>query len=212
MKRACILLLLVPMIASIPLLGQKAPHEGQVISAFTGGSVWTSSSGGTCITYFPVLGDLNVAELFAPDATGAPQIDKEHAYFIWVSDWSISYMFQNSGFGGSVISLALVPAGKATIYYTDNPLSRVWSDVTDRSTWGVPVATFIRGGGMFQSPDGFVQTDRFYYSAQLVTSRDVNLHGRRFNFREVVPHGMTCFENGQVGSTTEVGACTAMGE
>ena len=217
MKRIGILLLLAPIVASIALWGQKAvshengPAGSQVVAAMAGGSVWTGATTGTCVLYFPILGDLDVAALFAPGSTGAPQIDKEHSYLIWVSDWSIRAMFDNPGFGGTTVNLALVPPGKIAIYYSDNPASRDWSDVTKRSTWGVPVATLNLGGGMFQSPDGF-KTDRFYFSAEVVRSKDVNLGGRAFNFRDLVPHGMTCLENGLNGSSTESATCIAMGD
>ena len=212
MKFAAALLLGIALLASSPKL-TAGPSDGasQIFIAFTGGSVWTSDTTGTCIWYFPVLGNTDLSSLFAPDATGSPVIDKEHAYLIWVSDWSIQAMFTNSGFGNSTVTLAVVPAGTATIYYSSNPTSRDWSDITKRSTWGVPVATFARGAGLFHSPDGFQLTDKFFFSAPLVTSRPFVLGGRPFDLRDLMPHGMTCFEYGQQLSTTETGSCLTMG-
>jgi len=173
--------------------------------------MWTSATTGTCVWYFPILGNMPLSSLFASDASGAPAMDKEHAYFIWVSDWSIQAMFNNPGFGGSNVALAVVPAGTATIYYSSNPASRDWSDVTKRGTWGIPVAKFVRGAGLFQSPDNFTVSDKFYFSAPLIASRTFTFGSRQFDFRELMPHGITCFEYGQQYSTTETGSCLSMG-
>jgi hypothetical protein len=55
-------------------------------------------------------------------------------------------------------------------------------------------------------------SDKFIFSAPLVSSESFNLlNGKRFNFRALLPHGMTCFEFGLNGSTSEAGACIAMG-
>lgn len=227
MKRYFFVASLISLFAAAPLWSQnlaypRAPFIIPVPTqtlAFTGGSVWTSQSTGTCIWYFPVLADLPLSALFAPDTPGgAPVIDKEHAYFIWVSDWMIQapYVYENPGLGemsqkaNSPVSLANVPAGSAAIYYRSDPLARDFSKLTDRSTWGKPIATFRRGAGLFQSPDNFEVSDRFFFSAQLVTSRSVNLPGRIFDFRNVMPYGMNCYEFGQNSSTTETGACTTM--
>jgi hypothetical protein len=182
----------------------------QTVIGVTGGSTWTSGNTGTCIWYFPVVGDLDLGSLFASDLskdlTGAPVIDKEHSYLIWVSDWSIQ-----AGFANSALSLAVVPAGTATVYFSSNPLSRDWSNLANRSTWGVPVAHFVRGGGLFRSADGW-QSDTFTFSAPLVSSKTFTLvNGKRFNFRELMLNGMTCFESGWVGSSMEAGTCVAMG-
>jgi hypothetical protein len=212
MKFATYLFLAITLLASAATLNAATPAgAAQSFIAFTGGSVWTSGSTGTCIWYFPVLADLDLKSLFATDPNGNLVINKEHAYLIWVSDWSIAAMFGNSGFGGSSIGLAVVPAGTATIYYTNNPTRRDFSDISKRATWGIPVATFTRGAGLFQSPDNFQLTDKFYFSAPLLAAKDFNLGGRVFNFRILMPHGMTCFEYGQGYSTTETGSCIAMG-
>ena len=213
MKRNLICAVFALMFAATQLGGQAAPPAGasQVFMAFTGGSVWTSQSSGTCIWYFPVLGDLPLTSLFAPDNSGAPSIDKEHAYFIWVSDWNIAAMGQNAGFGGSMMTMAVLPPGKATIYYRPDPTNRDWTDYGQRNSWGTPVAMFVRGGGLFQSPDGFKQTDRFIFSAQLTSSSEISLQGSPFSFRKMMPHGISCFEFGQNLSTTETGACIAIG-
>lgn len=212
MKRICLLFLLIPMLTSIPLRAQGHHHPesssipGHVVAAFTGGSV-----GNTCVWYFPVLGHLKLSDLFDTDPNGSPIMDKEHARFIWVSDWTIEAYGVNSEFGPPV-TMAVIPADKATIYYSENPTLRDWSDLSKRDSWGVPVATFHRGAGLFHSPDGFKSTDTFYFSAPLLTSRDINLGGKVFNFRYLIPYGMTCFENGNGPlSATETGTCLAMG-
>lgn len=215
MKLTTVFLLVLVALASLasgPSL-QANPQSGnsQVAIAFTGGSVWTSGTTGTCLWYFPILGNMPVSSLFASDASGTPVIDKEHAYLIWVSDWSIEQMFGNAGFGGSNVALAIVPAGTATIYYSSNPTSRDWSNTNNRSTWGTVVAKFSRGAGLFQSPDNFQVSDKFYFSAPLVASRTFYLGNHEFNFRDLIPQGMTCFEYGQSYSTTETGSCFAIG-
>lgn len=211
MKRNLICLLLASMFAA-PLFAQSAPPGGnaQAFLAFTGGSVWNDTqTGGTCIWYFPVLGNLPLTSLFASEK-GSPVVDLNHAYFVWISGWSIQWEAENPGFGNSKVTLAGIPAGTATVYYRQDPISLPF-DSTDPGTWGTPVATFARGAGMFQSPDGFKDTDRFIFSAQLTGSQEISLQGRPFNFRSLMPHGITCFEFGQNYSTTETGACIAMG-
>jgi hypothetical protein len=220
MKRNLTCMLLVSMLAAVPLVAQSAPPAGasQTFIAFTGGSVWGQGLNGTCMWYFPVMGDLPLSALFAPDDSGSPKVDMQHAYFLWVSDWTVQdqNIYQNAGFGDSTLpyatmTYAIVPAGTATIYYTEDPATRDLEDPNDRSSWGRPVAKFVRGSGLFQSPDGFQYTDRFFFSAQLVKSQEITLHGQPFNFRSLIPHGMSCFEFGQNMSMTETGSCTAMG-
>ena len=212
MKRATIMLMAFALLGVlVPLNAQTPAVASQVVIGFTGGSVWTSGSTGTCIWYFPVLGNLDLKSLFASDTpSGAPIIDKEHAYLIWVSNWSIQTMFANPGFGGVTLSLAVVPAGGGTIYFNNNPTSRDWRNPANPGNLGVPVATFVRGAGLFQSADSWT-SDKFYFSAPLVSSKTFGVNGKQFNFRNLIPHGMTCFEYGQAGSTSEAGSCTAMG-
>jgi len=205
MKLATIMLIAFALLgALIPLNAQTPAVASQVVIGFTGGSVWTSGSTGICIWYFPVLGNLELKSLFATEG-GAPVVDKEHAYLIWVSDWSIQ-----AGAGNGPLSLAVVPAGTATIYFSNNPTSRDWRDLSKRSSWGVPVATFVRGAGLFQSADSWA-SDKFYFSAPLVSSKSFSVNGKQFNFRNLIPNGMTCFEYGQAGSSSEAGSCVAMG-
>lgn len=199
----------------VPLNAGDPAGASQVVIGFTGGSVWTSASTGICIWYFPVVGNLDLKSLFATDASGAPVVDKEHAYLIWASDWRIEAGFANPGFPNQgitnvTLSLAVVPAGDATIYFTNRPDTRDWSDLTNRSTWGVPVAKFVRGAGLFQSADGWI-SDKFYFSAPLVSSKTFSVNGKRFNFNDLIPHGMTCFEYGQAASSSEAGTCIATG-
>jgi hypothetical protein len=216
MKLAVIVLMGLTLLGSlVPLNAADAAGASQVVIGFTGGSTWTSASTGICVWYFPVIGDLDLGFLFAPDTSGAPIIDKQHAYLIWVSDWSIQVGFANAGFTNTgiknvTLSLAVVPAGEGTIYFSNRPDTRDWSDLTKRSTWGIPVAKFVRGGGLFQSADSWA-SDKFFFSAPLVSSETFSLNGVEFNFRDLIPNGMTCFEYGQAASSSEVGSCTAVG-
>jgi len=197
-------------ISAILIAGGAGPAAGQtgasqVAVAFTGGSTWTSPSTGICIWYLPLVGDLEFASLFNGPLFGAPVADREHSRFIWVSDFSVQVLPANQSFN----LLALVPAGTATIYYTDRPDLRDWTDLTNRSTWGQPVATFARRAGLYQSAD-MGATDTFIFSADLVTSTPFKLNGQTFDFKDVIPHGMTCHETGVNGA--EAGTCLAKGQ
>ena len=146
--------------------------------------------------------------LFSGPMFGAPVVDKEHAYFIWVSDFSSQVLPPNKNFN----YLALVPEGEGTIYFTTRPDLRDWSDWTKRDTWGEPVAKFIRKAGLFQSADGGA-TGGMTSTAQLVSSHTFSIFQTSFNFADLIPHGMTCFETG-VGDEygeAEAGTCTAVG-
>lgn len=221
MKPSPFLTLLVSVLASIQLSAQTqqattttatatAAAANQVVAGFTGGAVWTSGHSGTSIWYFPVLGDLDVTDLFALNSVSVPSIDKEHAYFIWVYDWKIQSRSQ-SGSGAGKMTVAVIPGGTATIYYSSNPLSRDWTDLNQRATWGVPVATFACSPAMFYSADGFQASDKFYFSATLIGSQLVGLRRKTFKFGDLIPRGMTCFSYGQQASSIQTGSCIAMG-
>jgi hypothetical protein len=182
--------------------------SSQVVLAFSGGSAFTSDTTGICIWYPLLLGDLDLKSLFTGPLFGSPVTDKEHAYFIWVSDWSMTVLPPNKDFPDFNF-LALVPAGTATIYYINRPDLRDWSDWTNRSTWGEPVATFTRQAGLFHSADDGT-TGPLTTTAVLVSSSDFTLNGKPFNFRSLIPHGMTCYELG-VGAS-EAGTCVATGQ
>jgi len=190
-----------PRLAGVPAGGSE------VTLGFQGGSTWTSMSNtegtGICIWYFPVVGDFDVASLFETGSAGTPVVDRAHSYLIWVSDFSAQFL-------PSPYFLALAPAGQGTIYFSDRPDTRDWSDLTKRSTWGVPVATFIRKASLVRSGDNLI-TDTFVFSSELVSSKSFTLNGKHFNFKDLVPHGMTCFEYGQNGSSWEAGSCVSIG-
>lgn len=185
-------------------------HPNQIVAGFTGGAVWTSGNTAVAIWYFPVLGNFQASDLFELNNVAVPAIDRQHAYFIWVYDWKIQATTQ-SGKGAGKMTVAVVPAGTATIFYSPNPLNRDWSDPTQRSTWGTPVASFTCSPTMFYSADGFQSSDKLYISATLTRSQPVTLHGKTFNFGDLIPHGMTCFSYGQQFSATQTGSCIAMG-
>ena len=116
MKRNLICLLLASMFAA-PLFAQSAPPGGnaQAFLAFTGGSVWNDTqTGGTCIWYFPVLGNLPLTSLFASEK-GSPVVDLNHAYFVWISGWSIQWEAESPGFGSRKVTLAGIAAGTAPV-------------------------------------------------------------------------------------------------
>lgn len=210
MKRNIIVLLAVLcLVAAIPARAGGPAGASQVAIGFTGGSTWHSASTGTCIWYFPVVGDLELESLFETNSSGVPLVDRAHSYLIWVSDFSVDVLAPPTS--GSLF-LALAPAGTATIYFSETPGTRYFlGDLSNRSTWGVPVATFVRKASLVRSDDGLA-SDTFIFSAKLVQSRPFSLNGRHFNFRDLIPDGMTCFESGQGFSSWEAGTCIATGK
>ncbi|MGA2326871.1 MAG: hypothetical protein ABSH05_11355 [Bryobacteraceae bacterium] len=221
MKLATIALLGILLLASLPsmMADEKAAGPagaGQVALAFTGGSAYTTATGGVCIWYPVLLGDLNLGSLFE-SLSGAPKVDKEHAYLIWVSDFSgvqLQPFTLPPSSPGTSFFLQLVSTGTATIYFSNRPDTRQWGNLTDRSSWGAPVATFVRKAGMFQSADGG-WSGTMTNSAELVSSKPFKLNGKTFNFRDLIPNGMTCFETGSgIGNNfgdDEAGTCIAIG-
>ncbi|MGB9457367.1 MAG: hypothetical protein WCB12_15065 [Bryobacteraceae bacterium] len=206
------------------LLGSLAPLNAgepagasQVAIGFSGGSTWLPDySGGTCMWYLPLVagytvfnadGSYSPALFYLPGPTNAPSM--QNAYLLWVSDFQAQYMDDPSK---NKFIRVQAPAGTATIYYSATPLAR---DLTDpihnnRTTWGTPVATFVRTAGMLYTTDGFA-SDTFIFSATLTSFKTFTLNGKQFNFKKLIPNGMTCHEAGLNGSTTEIGNCVAIG-
>ncbi|MGA9625375.1 MAG: hypothetical protein ACLQGV_15595 [Bryobacteraceae bacterium] len=203
MKLATIVLLGILVLgsfASMQASNKDAPPAGagNVVLAYTNGG---SSTDTVCIWYPVLLGDLQPESLFAslPQPSTA---DKGHAYLVWVSDYSGVAVPSSPDF-----TLFLIPTGTATIYFTDRPDSRDWTNLAKRSTWGTPVATFVRKAGLFQSLDGG-NSGTMISSAELVSSNPFTLEGITFDFKNLIPHGMTCFETA-IGSE-ETGTCVAI--
>ena len=156
---------------------------------------------GVCLLYYTMIGDLDLKSLFWAPLFGTPIVDRAHAYFIWVSDYKVQWVAGNGKF-----DVFVIPEGTATIYYSSNPESRIWTDPT-RSTWGEPVAKFVRKAGMFQSADGGV-SGTFISSAELASSKPFKLNGKTFDFKDLVPQGMNVFETAD--DVYEVGTCVAI--
>jgi hypothetical protein len=220
MKRTISLLLGLSLVGMFLLLNAADPGgASQVVLGFAGGSQWTSQSTGICVGPSPMLGVNDWRSLFdvsppfgTPDAA---KVGKETAYLIWVSDFSVQMLpstppHQKPPADPSPYQLAFAPAGTATIYYSPTPARRDWSDLTKRSTWGEPVATFTRNASIVRSPDSFA-SDTFVFSADLVSSKPFTLNGKIFDFKSLIPRGMTCFEHGQLGTSWESGTCVAVG-
>ena len=216
MKLATIALLGILVLGSFASMQAADPAgAGQVVLAFTGGGASTSDTTGTCIWYPLLLGDFNMEFLFE-FKDGAPAMDKEHAYLIWVSDFSSMAQgpFTLPPASTGLFTLQLVPTGSATIYFSDVPRLRNWKDLKDRTTWGTPVASFVRQAGIFQSTDGG-WSGGMTSSAVLLSSKPFKLNGVTFDFKDLMPHGMTCFETGFSGidewGDDEAGTCIAIG-
>ncbi len=216
MRSATIALL--ALLLSVAVVQAADPPSGasQVVLGFTGGAVWTSPSTGICIWYLPLVGDQELTSLFQTHLFGQVDPSKDTAYLIWVSDFSVQMLNSVPPFVSPPdhptkdwpppYALAVVPTGTATIYYAADPSMRNGSTLTERSTWGVPIATFTRSASLIRSPDGLA-SDTFIFSAELKSSQDFMLGGKAFNFKNLIPNGMTCFENGQQGSSWESGVC-----
>ena len=82
---------------------------------------------------------------------------------------------------------------------------------TKRSTWGEPVASFIREASIVRSGDNLT-TGTFIFSASPISSNIINLIGIQFDFANLIPRGMTCFEWGQNGSSWAAGNGLAIGD
>jgi hypothetical protein len=194
--------------ASASVWAADPAASSQVVLAFSGGSFMTSDTTGICMFYPVLLADLELKSLFASPLVTHAVVDKEHAYFIWVSDFSMLELPVNNDFPDFNF-LAIVPAGTATIYYTDRPDLRDWRNLNDRSSWGQPVATFTRQAGLFHSADGGM-TGPMFSTAVLLSSKDFNIGNKKYNFKDWMPNGMTCLEFG-VGAS-EAGSCVAIGK
>jgi hypothetical protein len=171
---------------------------------FAGGAVWTSQTTGICIWYLPLVRGMEMADLFSDPAKPG----RETAYLIWVSDFEANII--DPGKPGEAFTRALIPAGMGTIYFSDKPETRVWSDLTNRSSWGTVVAKFVRHTALLQSPDAFA-SDSFIFSAEMLWSTSFFVNGKLLSLGRVMPHGMTCFESGLKGSSSEAGTCIAIG-
>jgi hypothetical protein len=227
MKLATIILLTIPVLGVLSPLsaGDQASASATVVS-FAGGSAWNADySGGTCVWYLPVVGNLPIDSLFSdPKNPG-----KETAYLVWVSEFTVQMLpaappFQPAPESPSLAppyALVLAPAGTGTIYLQSDPSKRAWPKATASSpvtpaslkkvNWGVPVATFTRNASVVRSADGLT-SDTFVFTAELEHSTTFQLpNGQLFNFADLIPHGMTCFEHGQQFSSWESGTCVARG-
>ena len=173
---------------------------GEVVIGFTGGATWKDATHGVCVWHFPVLADQELASLFSPSPTGTPVPDQEHSYLLWVSDFSVEPLPSTAP-----QAIAIVPAGSATIYFRPDPTHR---DLKDRSTWGAPIATFVRKASIIRTPDNWT-SDNFIFTADLVSTMPFIVNGRSYDLRKLIPNGMTCYEYGQNGSSWESGACVA---
>jgi hypothetical protein len=212
MKLATIALLGILLLGSFPSMkaadkGFGPNGAGQVVVAYTNGGV---STGDICIWYPLIVGDLNLGSLF-DSVQGATAVNKEHAYLIWVSDYSGVALPSNLAF-----TLFLIPTGTATIYFRRDPQNRNWLDLehNNRMSWGEPVAKFVRKAGIFQSLDGG-NSGALMNTAELVSSKPFNLNGKTFDFKDLMPNGMTCLETAigtANGGTEETGTCVAVGD
>jgi hypothetical protein len=227
MRLATIILLALAAVGALhPVCaGDQASASATVIS-FAGGSAWNADySGGTCVWYLPVVGNLSLDSLFSDPKNPS----KETAYLVWVSEFTVQMLpaaapFQPapaSGAQAQPYTLVLAPTGTGTVYFQSDPSKRVWPKATASTpvtpaslknmNWGIPVATFTRNVSLVRSTDGLT-SDTFVFTADLEHSIGFQLpNGQLFDFADMIPHGMTCFEYGQQFSSWESGTCVARG-
>ncbi|MBZ5622250.1 MAG: hypothetical protein LAQ69_26500 [Acidobacteriia bacterium] len=70
------------------------------------------------------------------------------------------------------------------------------------------MAKFVRKAGLYQSTDNGASAT-FIFSAALVSSSTFTSNGTAFDFKDLIPHGMTCHETGVGGA--EAGTYLAAG-
>jgi len=208
MKLATIVTLGIVLLGSSASLNAQPAGTSEVVMAYMNESVPLSATlpgfDGLCLIYYTLVGDLDLKSLFAGSLFGPPVVDRAHAYFIWASDYSAQFLTQNEAF-----TSFLITQGTATIYYSSAPEQRRFDLPTDRSSWGEPVATFVRKAGVFQSRDGGV-SGPLVNTAVLVSSKPFQLNGRTFDFKHLIPYGMTCSETAD--GDYEAGTCVAIGK
>jgi hypothetical protein len=200
--------------------------SSQTAMSFIGGSVWNADySGGTCVWYLPLVGDLDLGSLFSDPKNPT----KETSYLVWVSEFTIQMLPAAPPFlpapslsaQALPYAYALANSGTGTIYFQSDPTKRSWPKATPTTAvspadlksmdWGIPVATFARNASIVRSPDGLT-SDTFTFTADLQFSQAFVLpNGKLFNFGDLIPHGMTCYEFGQQASSWESGTCVARG-
>ena len=212
MKFATVVLLGILLMGSSLSLNAQPAAISQVVTAYINETplpdpIPNDGNTGLCLVYYTMIGDLGLNSLFMPDTLGYPQVDRQHAYFIWVSDYNWQSVPTHPNAlpnPNTVFSVTMILQGTATIYYTERPDLRNWND---RSTWGNPVAKFVRRTGMFQSLDGG-NSGTFANTAELVSSKPFPFQGKTFNLKDVIPQGMTCFET--IVGPYEAGTCVAI--
>jgi len=210
MKFATFALLGILLLGVYASLNAQPAGTSQVVMAYMNEKLPSSATlpgyDGLCLIYYTLVGDLDLNSLFAggPFGFGSPVVDRAHAHFIWASDYTAQPLGQNEAF-----TSFLITEGTATIYYSSTPEQRHFDHPADRSSWGEPVATFVRKGGMFQSTDGGT-SGTFANTALLVSSTPFQLNGKTFDFKNLIPYGMSCFET--IVGDYETGSCVAIGK
>ena len=209
MKFATAVLLGILLLGSSASLNAQAAGSSQVVAAYINDPTTLPQPSplpgfpGLCLVYYTMIGNLDLKSMFMPDNQGNPQVDRQHAYFIWVSDYN--YQDLKLKDPSNPFTFTMILQGSATIYHSDHPDLRDW---TNRSTWGDPVAKFVRRTGMFQSLDGG-PSGTISMTAELVSSKPFTLNGKMFDFKELIPQGMTCSE-AIAGWSYEAGTCVAI--
>jgi len=183
--------------------GRRPNGSSQIVLAFSGGSAYTSDTTVSACG-IPCSSGITTWSSCSSSWT-APRPSTRNMLTSSGCRTSKSYLQTHVFLAGrrppkGCSRSSLIPTGSATIYFTDVPRLRNWKDLTNRSSWGTPVASFIRKAAIFQSTDGGM-SGTLPISAQLVSSKPFTLAGKTFDFKNLIPNGMTCFATGYSGTT-----------
>lgn len=111
--------------------------------------------------------------------------------------------FKSRPFTNGGLSLGLDPVGEFTLYLRKKPGASF--DVPDSFSDGTPIATFRRAsvvpGGTFVEGGGRSLALNVF-TARLVQSTEFELHGRRYDLRRLIPHGITQWGNAGPSAVT----------
>jgi hypothetical protein len=131
-------------------------------------------SSGQVIGYYTFLEGIT-----GPFFSGTP--GEATAFFTLRSD-----VFSLQTIGNGPVAATLADAGDFTIYLNPTPAGN-WSDPNSFSS-GQPVATFKRSVAMLTNAG---PTTSVMFSAVLVSSVDFTFNGKTYNFKRLVPDGVT---------------------
>lgn len=183
-------------LTSMPLFAADHVAVGQVMFHVIGRNQVLSTTGpgaGTAAAmgYLAAIEGIDGSLFSDPKAVG-----EGTAYFTVMSD---AHPFSTLANGNTKVRMR-PPGGTFHVYYDETPDG----DFTKPDTWsdGELIATFRIGSTLATKVDN-VATE--IDSAELVSSKDFTFHGHKYNFKRMVPHGVTFFLSGPGTQVAEEG-------